>query len=617
MRRRSGLKIGAALVSIGLIAAACSDKKDEAVAPATSGATAETTAESTAPSTGETTAETTGETTAETTGETTAETTAETVAPPPDVVTGGTLIVSGEAEVASAWTPAAMQCDSYCQQRARSFYDPVAALGADREVHPYLAETITPNDDFTEWTIKIREGITFHDGTPLNAAAVIKNLQLTGTGLLIGKALVDVAKVPGPDGNPQLKIEQTDDLTFTIFTGKNGDPAAPLPWPGFDAYLAGQWGLIASPTWLDAVAAGTAEASAPIGSGSFIVESYAPADKLVVKKNPDYWQTDANGVQLPYLDGIEFRVIEDSEIAADALRSGDIDIFSTSSAYVISDFREDADAFPMTEQTEFTETNYILINLTATGPLQDARVRCALSKAINRDELNEAISAGILTTANGLFSPGQQGYLEDNGFDKAQDIEGAQALIDEYVAETGEDVTVNYGTTTTQLNQQTADLLQGYWAEIGVTMEYQQVPQDSFITDALLGNPNFFAFGWRNHAGTKIDSQYFWWHSSAAVNPGEGLSLNFGRIRDDIVDENLEIARSSSDPAEAQAAAEEVNRQMAKECYQIPTSWTLWGTPHLPKLQGLAQTILPDGTPALDGAGFSGQFWVTGLWLDS
>ena len=57
----------------------------------------------------------------------------------------------------------------------------------------------------------------------------------------------------------------------------------------------------------------------PVGTGPFMVESYAPRDKLVVTRNPDYWRTDAAGNQLPYLDGIEFRVIEDSETAAEAL----------------------------------------------------------------------------------------------------------------------------------------------------------------------------------------------------------------------------------------------------------------------------------------------------------
>ena len=62
-------------------------------------------------------------------------------------------------------------------------------------------------------------------------------------------------------------------------------------------------------------------------------------------------------------------------------------------------------------------------------------MRCALSKAIDRQELIDLTAGGILQVANGLFSPGQEGYLEDNGFDTAQDLEGAQALIDEYLAE--------------------------------------------------------------------------------------------------------------------------------------------------------------------------------------
>ena len=67
--------------------------------------------------------------------------------------------------------------------------------------------------------------------------------------------------------------------------------------------------------------------------------------------------------------------------------------------------------------------------------------------------------------------------------------------------------------------------------------------------------------------------------------------------------------------AERQAAAEEVNRIFAENCYQIPNSWTLWGTPHKPEVKGLGQWVFPDGTPSRDGAGFSGQFWVHTLWI--
>ncbi len=593
---KAGRFIAVALISLGLITAACSKKDDGSTS---GGDTTETTAASGGT---ETTAASGG------TDTTAAPETTEAAAKP---VYGGTLVVSGEAEVANAWTPAAMQCDSYCQQRARSFYDPVVVLGEDLQPHGILVTDWTHNDDFTVWDFNVRPDVKFHDGTPLDAAAIVKNLQVSGQGLLLGAALKDIAH--NADGS--LDITVTGDMTFQIKTGFNGDVTKPLTWPNLPLALGTQWGLIASPKWLDDVTAGNADQTLAVGTGPFMVESYAPRDKLVVKRNPDYWQKDADGNQLPYLDGIEFRVIEDSETAADALRNGDIDIFSTSAAQVITDFREEADAFPMVEQDQLTETNYILIDLDKPGALQDKNVRCALSLAIDRQELIDATAGGILKPANGLFSPGQQGYLEDNGGFVSFDPDTAKTMIDEYVAANGP-VAVDYGTTTSAINAQVAELLKGYWEAIGVQFTYTQVPQDSFITNALFGDPGFFMYGWRNHAGVNIDSQYFWWHSANAA-PDGSLALNFGRIKDPIVDKGLEDARSATDPAAATAAAESVNKQMASQCYQIPTSWTLWGTPHKPGVKGLGGSwILPDGTPSRDGAGFSGQFWTQAVWID-
>ena len=126
---------------------------------------------------------------------------------------------------------------------------------------------------------------------PVTPDAVLRNLNETGSGLLVSKALVDLAR--NADGT--FKSTKTDDLTFTLFTGKNGDPAKPIAWPGFDFYLTGQWGAIASPAWLDAVKADPTKATAPIGSGPFIVQSFVPHDQLVVTKNPKYWAKDADG----------------------------------------------------------------------------------------------------------------------------------------------------------------------------------------------------------------------------------------------------------------------------------------------------------------------------------
>ena len=266
----------------------------------------------------------------------------------------------------------------------------------------------------------------------------------------------------------------------------------------------------------------------------------------------------ANGVQYPYLDKITFKVIEDSATAAQALQDGNIDIFATGYAQVISDFREMPDEFPMVEQSQFVSTGYLLIDLSKTDlPTADERVRCAISKAIDRQEISDLVYAGIPTPANGLFSPGQEGYLEDNGFDPAQDIEGAKALIADYQAEHPGPISITLGHTADRSNDQLSELVKGYLAEIGITLETDTVPQDQFITLALLGDDRYQMFAWAQHGGVKVDGQNFWWNSASGTTRGV-LSLNFARINDPVVDESLATARSAADPAARQAAAETI-----------------------------------------------------------
>jgi peptide/nickel transport system substrate-binding protein len=375
--------------------------------------------------------------------------------------------------------------------------------------------------------------------------------------------------------------------------------------------------MMASPTWLDAVKADPTKATQPVGTGPFIVQSYAPRDALVVTRNPNYWQKDADGVQLPYLDKITFRVIEDAKTSEEALKSGDIDIFSTSRTQIIADMREEQD-FELLEQSNYGETSYLLIDLAKPTPLQDQRVRCAMSAAIDRTELNDLVGAGLPKIANGLFSPGQEGYLDDNGLSTEQNLDEAKKLIDAYKQETGTDtVEVVLGSTPDSITQQAAELLVGYWKEIGIDGRIDTVPQDQYITNALFGTPNFLVYQWRSHAGYTIDQQNFWWNSSSVAPDGE-LAINFGRLSDPDVDANLAVSRSDPDPAKRQAAAEAVNRIFAEKCYQIPLSWAIWLTTFKEEVKGISDAKAPDGTPFFNPGETSngGVVPAAYIWLD-
>jgi peptide/nickel transport system substrate-binding protein len=265
-------------------------------------------------------------------------------------------------------------------------------------------------------------------------------------------------------------------------------------------------------------------------------------------------------------------------------------------------------------QDDFAETYYVLFDLDKPGAIQDQRVRCAMSMAIDRVEFNESTTDGFNPPANSVFSPGQQGYLEENGAVMDQDLESAAAMIAEYEEETGEDVAISIGHTPSTIVDQGAELIMGWWSEIGIDVEDQTIPQNDFISLAALGTPEFQAFLWRQHGGRFVDEQYVWWHSQSAA-PDGSLSLNFARLRDPGIDAALDRARRSTTDDEAIAAAEEINRIMAEQCYNIPLNWQPWAIMSSPDVQGYGTFALPEGQSVLEGGNSPGTFWMQTLYL--
>jgi peptide/nickel transport system substrate-binding protein len=590
-RRGVGRTAAATLIAFSLVAAACGGD-DDSVAPATTVAPDDT--------------DDNGD------GDTATTTPAPVVTEPPapefEPQFGGRIVVAIEAETANPWRPAIMNCDAGCQIRARTFYDPLVVIGSDLEAEPFLLETIEPNEDSTVFTMTVRQGIEFHDGTPLDADAVMDNINRSFSSLLLGAAVKDVAR----DAEGKVAMEKIDEFTFTIATGFNGDLDSPLPWPLFPYYLGAQGGLMASPTWLAAVDEGTASETEAVGTGPFILANYAPGDRLSVTRNPNYWVTDENGDTLPYLDEIEFRVIPDSQVRGQALRSGDVDMLATSDSLVVEELSSDPN-FGYVNQDQFSETNYLLFNLTKPY-LQDRNVRCALLQAIDPIDFIDVVAGGAAQPSNGPFSPGQEGFLDDNGR-LPYDPDAAADAIAAYEAENGP-LRINISTTPTVTNLTGAQYLSAVWGDVGVEVTIDQIEQSTLINNALFGDESFDVFAWRNHAGLFLDSQYFWWHGSAAAPP-PGLALNFGRLDDPVINELLELSRSETDPEVRRGYAEDVNRRFASECFIIPTSQTRWGVHYDPKIQNVGRAPLPGGDGFMrDGAGFPGQVWFTAIFIN-
>jgi peptide/nickel transport system substrate-binding protein len=558
---RRWYRLLAVLLGLSMVAAACGDDDDNGGGQATpdNGGGEETTSTTEAPDEGEPQA-------------------------------GGSLVYGLEADTATPWTPAKSVCAISCHMVMRSVYDPLTLYAEDESVQPNLLESFEANEDSTEWTLVPREGVTFHDGTPFDAAAIVANLEAHKASFLTAKALLQVES-----------IALNEDGSAAVVTMSE-------PWGRFPAFLSGQIGYMASPEWLEAAAGDTALEARPVGTGPFVFQSYEPGGSFVATKNADYWRADEG---LPYLDRIEYRVLPDAQARKNALINGDIDIMHSSSGDIINELRN-ASGIELSETTSYGETNYTLMNVgDEESHLSDVRVRQALAYALDSQVLIDRRGAGIGEVANGPFSPDQVGHLDDSGYPE-YDPEEAKRLLDEYKEETGNStVEIAYTTTTDPANLQTAELLKQFWEQVGFTIPLAQIEQGQFIITALTGD--FEMFGWRNHGGVSPDSQRIWWHSETADEPG-ALALNFGRIRDDVIDENLDIIRASDDEDEIQEAAESINRQFAEQVYNLWSSWTVWGIAKKPDVNGLDTFTLPSGDATIYGNGIGGSHQVAQLW---
>jgi len=507
---------------------------------------------------------------------------------------GGTLTYGIEADTSNPWTPQRVLCAISCGQILRSVFDPIAEIGEDGSVQPVLAESIEHNEDYTVWTVKVREGITFHDGSPLTADDLKVNSDHVQTSPTLAIATKDLDRA-----------EVVDDYTIEYHLKR--------PWTAFDYVFTTQVGYVASGDWLEAVDAGTAQADEPIGTGPFVFESYEPGGTFAATANPDYWRTDAEGRKLPYLDRIEFKVFEDVQSRVSALESGQIDLMHTSNFDVISQLRAKAEAgdLALIENSNNAETNYLMLNVgDPESDLADVRVRKAIAYAVDYDTVNQARSAGIARIANGPYPPGSQGYLEDTGY-PTYDPEKARQLVEEYEAENGP-IELGIRTTSDQSNLLSAQLFQQFLQDVGMDVSVDQQEQGELVLSAAKGE--FEIFLYRNLATQDPDQNNVFWGSDTSAPVGS-LAINFGRIEDPVIDQNLDIIRESDDPDERTAAAEAINQRFARKVYNV---WLTWGEWAIASNSGVHQIAtgynLPDGGENLGMR--TGSHQVSQIWIE-
>ncbi|NLT30652.1 MAG: ABC transporter substrate-binding protein [Propionibacterium sp.] len=319
-------------------------------------------------------------------------------------VAGGTLTYAAQGEARSLDPTVTIAAGSTGGSQLLAVYDQLVRFDVESgEFVPQLAESVEPNDDYTQWTVTLRENVNFSDGTPLDADAVVGSVEYFFENRGYDSALI------GPIWEGITKV---DDRTVRF------DLSA--PWTTFSTMLARGPGLIVAPA---AIANGP-ENFTPIGAGPFVLESYSPQEELVLAANPDYW------AGAPHIDKLRVIWLGADETKVDALKQGNVHAAYLRSGPLTKEMRQDG------QPGYLGTTNFghmVKMNSGEGRPANDPRVRRAMALAVDPQVFWDRTYEGAGLASKSVFS---EVSIWDNDIEPIPtDPEEATRLLEEAKAD--------------------------------------------------------------------------------------------------------------------------------------------------------------------------------------
>lgn len=305
---------------------------------------------------------------------------------------------------------------------------------------PGLAESWQASDGGKTITIKLREGLKFSDGTPITADDFLFTLKVAvdeKSGALFRENFLS--------GDQPLKATKIDDRTFKL---EQTAPSAsiesflaifrPLPRHKLEAaYTQGEfskaWGV-------------TTAAADLVVSGAFMLKEYAPDQRTVLARNPNYWKKDKAGTQLPYLDELVIEAIPDANTALLKFQQGEVDLLDNLAPANFATLKQQTPAgLTVKDYGPSMLTDFLWFNVNdgkdATGKpfveatkrawFADARFRRAIATALDRTTIINNVLRGLGTPISGLASPSNKRWFSSELPKYDFDLQKAKGLLQE------------------------------------------------------------------------------------------------------------------------------------------------------------------------------------------
>ena len=426
-----------------------------------------------------------------------------------------------------------------------------------------LAETWEANADQSVWTFHLRDGVTFHDGTPCDAEAVRASFARflsmgLGPAAALRRFVDDPARITAPDAR-----------TVVFDLGR--------PQPLFEAEMSSQYG----PLVLNVAAVMPHEEDGDqghgwatlnetgLGTGPYQITEYAPEQRVVMERYESYW----GGWEGTHFDGVVLRVVAENETRRQLIEGGDADIVDNLTPEALVALESNPDL--VVDRSYSAEVDFFM--LTVAGPLADPRARQAMCYAFPYDEVIEGVYRGFGKRAIGPVAETVRGF-DPATPQFATDLPKAKALFAE--AGVAEGTTILLTQESGDENVKTAvQLFQANLAEIGIALEIETVDLNAFTS---------IIFGDAPAEERPMVMPWFWWpdyndawnHLYAQISCTQWGSngTNSGYYCNDWVEELMTASRDEPDPTAYQAALTEVQRIVAMDdpaaIYYMQRQWT-------------------------------------------
>lgn len=394
-----------------------------------------------------------------------------------------------------------------------TIFEPLLLINENNEVIGGQAESWETSEDGLTWTFTMRDGLKWSDGTDLTAKDFEYSFKRmvdpntaapyaeTCLGMIDG--FEEAAGFPDKDGNPTaepnpdaLNVKASDDgKTLTIVLS--------YPCSYFDK--------MAAFATMSPVQQATVEANGDswctsadtfVSNGPYMITDWTPSERIVLTKNPNYVGGWDNSKIVT--DTITLLLLEDSSAAYAAYNSGEAQLIKDVPTDEIPSLTKAEDGGDFYVDT-ILGTYYVSLNLQRDA-FKDAKVRKALSLAIDRDYVANTIMQGTYSTADSIVGPGivdESGYFHDNGnapyisADYEANLAEAKKLLEEAGYPNGEGYpTIEYSTNDAGYHVPLAEYLQQAWGDLGITLTINKMEWSSFTPARRAGEYDVARNGW-------------------------------------------------------------------------------------------------------------------------